>query len=253
MSRYTTKRRLGKAQRAQQTAAMLGTLRFAQPTLILAVVLLAGCATPPPATAIKQPLSARPEVVAVAPDNNGAIFQAPPGQARPGVALFEDRRARYVGDTLTVNLVEKTEAKRRSETTDERKASASVDIPSPRLLGQQRGFGISAWDAASSNKQELKDNETNSNSITGAITVTVVEVLGNGHLVVAGEKQVAINSDTEYIRLAGVVNPAQISKSNSINSTQLADVQFESKNTQSLDKAQVGSMLARFFLTVLPF
>lgn len=221
--------------------------------LSLAAALLAGCATPPPATAIKQPLSARPEVSVAAPDNAGAIFQTPPGQARPGMALFEDRRARYVGDTLTVNLIEKTEAKRRSETTDERKANASVNIPSPRILGNTRGIGETVWEPTASNKQELKDNETNSNSITGAITVTVVEVLGNGNLVVAGEKQVAINNDTEYIRLAGVVNPAQISKGNSINSTQLADVQFESKNTQSLDKAQIGSMLARFFLTVLPF
>jgi flagellar L-ring protein precursor FlgH len=64
---------------------------------------------------------------------------------------------------------------------------------------------------------------------------------------------VAINSDTEYIRLAGVVNPSQISSTNTVNSTQLANAQFESKNSQSLDKSQVGSMLARFFLTVLPF
>lgn len=222
-------------------------------TLALAATLLAGCATPPPATAIKQPMSARPEARAAAPDNNGAIFQTAPGLARPGLALFEDRKARYVGDTLTVNLVEKTEAKRRSETTDERKANASIDIPSPRILGQQRGIAATAWEPSASNKQELKDNETNSNSVTGSITVTVVEVLPNGHLVVAGEKQLAINSDTEYIRLAGVVNPAQLSSANSINSTQLANVQFESKNTQSLDKSQVGSMLARFFLTVLPF
>jgi flagellar L-ring protein FlgH len=71
--------------------------------------------------------------------------------------------------------------------------------------------------------------------------------------VVAGEKQVAINSDTEYIRLAGVVNPSQISSTNSINSTQLANAQFESKNNQSVDKSQLGSMVARLFLTVLPF
>lgn len=218
----------------------------------LAAALLAGCATSPPNTAIKQPLSARPEARAAA-DANGAIFQAAPGQARPGMALFEDRRARFVGDTLTVNLVEKTEAKRKSETTDERKANANFNIPSPTILGYTDVVGATTWAPSASNKQELKDNETNSNSVTGSITVTVVEVLANGHLVVAGEKQVAINSDTEYIRLAGVVNPAQLTSGNSINSTQLANVQFESKNTQSLDKSQVGSMLARFFLTVLPF
>ncbi|MDP2788327.1 MAG: flagellar basal body L-ring protein FlgH [Pseudomonadota bacterium] len=221
-------------------------------TLLIAAVLLTGCAIPP-STAIKQPLSVRPEAVAVAPVNNGAIFQPAPSQARPGASLFEDRKARYVGDTLTVNLVEKTEAKRKSETTDERKANASLNIPAPTILGTTTGIGATAWAPASSSKQELKDNESNSNSFTGSITVTVVEVLPNGHLVVAGEKQVAINSDTEYIRLAGVVNPNQITSANSINSTQLANAQFESKNTQSMDVAQVGSMLARFFLTVLPF
>jgi flagellar L-ring protein precursor FlgH len=219
-----------------------------------AVFLLAGCATPPPATAIKTPLSARPEAIAAAPANSGAIYQLAPSQARPGMSLFEDRKARYVGDTLTVNLVEKTEAKRKSESTDERKANASVDIPTPNVLGKKPMIlGATSWEPSASNKQELKDNETNSNSFTGSITVTVVEVLPNGHLVVAGEKQLAINSDTEYIRLAGVVNPSQISSANSVNSTQLANAQFESKNTQSLDQAQLGSMLARFFLTLLPF
>jgi flagellar L-ring protein FlgH len=223
--------------------------------LIVAVVaLLAGCATPPPATAIKTPLSVRPEAITAAPVNNGAIFQSGPSQARPGIALFEDRKARYVGDTLTVNLVEKTEAKRKSETTDERKANATVDVPVPTILGKTPPLiGATTWEPSAASKQEFKDNETNSNSFTGSITVTVVEVLANGHLVVAGEKQLAINSDTEYIRLAGVVNPSQITSANSINSTQLANAQFESKNTQSLDKSQLSSMLARFFLTLLPF
>lgn len=221
--------------------------------LITALAVLTGCATPPPSTAIQQPMSVRPAPMPVAVDNNGAIFQAGPSQTRPGLALFEDRKARYVGDTLTVNLVESTEAKRKSESTDERKANATIDIPAPRVLGQPRGIGATEWSPSASNKQELKDNETNSNSVKGSITVTVVEVLANGHLVVAGEKQLAINSDTEYIRLAGVVNPAQITSSNSINSTQLANVQFESKNTQSIDKSQVGGMVARFFLSVLPF
>ena len=222
------------------------------PLAALFAALLSGCATPPPATAIKQPFAVRPQAQAAAPLNNGAIFQPEPAQSRPAMSLFEDRKARYVGDTLLVNLVEKTEAKRKSETTDERKANGSLDIPGPVLFGK-RLASDSLWEPAASNKQEFKDNETNSNSFTGSITVTVVEVLSNGHLVVAGEKQLAINSDTEYIRLAGVVNPQQISSSNSVNSTQLANVQLESKNAQSLDKSQVGGMLARFFLTVLPF
>jgi flagellar L-ring protein precursor FlgH len=153
-----------------------------------------------------------------------------------------------------VNLIEKTEAKRKSETADDREASATLDIPTPKILGKTPNLiGSTAWSPSGTSSLAFTDNETNSNSFTGSITVTVVEVLPNGHLVVAGEKQVAINSDTEYIRLAGVVNPHQITSSNSINSTQLANTQLESKNNQSIDKSQIGSMLARFFLTVLPF
>ena len=220
-------------------------------------LLLSACATPPD-TAIKQPLRSLPPPAATLPeDNNGAIFRAAPAPARPAMALFEDRKARYVGDTLTVNLVEKTEAKRKSETIDERKANASINIPAPLLLGRNLPIvgvdGATLWEPAASNKQEFKDNETNSNSVTGSITVSVVEVLANGHLVVAGEKQVAVNNDTEYIRLAGVVNPAQITAANTVSSTQLANVQIESKNSQGLDKAQLTSLMARFFLALLPF
>ncbi len=213
--------------------------------LLSAALFLAGCAATPE-TRIQRPLTAAPQTTAPVAVNNGAIFQP-----SHGLALFEDRRARRVGDILTVNLVERTSINRKSETTDERKGNASISLPQAQVGGASL-FGAS-WAPSSSNKQEFKDNETNSNTVTGTITVTVVEVLGNGNLVVAGEKQLVVNNDTEYIRMAGVVNPAQITAANTVNSTQLADVQIESRNAQSLDKSQMAGMMARFFLTVLPF
>ncbi len=218
---------------------------------LFAAVLLAGCATPPPATAIKEPFSVRPEPP-VQVSTHGAIYPLD-NRPRPPLALFEDRRARHVGDVLTVQLVEKTEAKRKSDTTDERKANASINVPSPMVLGRGPVFGATTWEPRTNSKLEFKDSETNSNEVKGAITVTVVEVLANGNLVVAGENQIAINRDTEYIRLSGIVHPARIRADNTVLSTQLANVKFESKNTQSMDVSQLGSMMARFFLTLLPF
>ena len=220
--------------------------------VLFALAALAGCANVPD-TDIRSPLSARarPEPVM---DSNGAIFQAGSSRAKPGMALFEDRRARRVGDILTVNLVEKTSATRKSETTDERKANATIDVPKPTILGVTPPLvGASSWSPSSSGKTELKDNETNSNAVTGSITVTVVEELLNGNLLVAGEKTVRVNQDTEYIRLAGVVNPNHITAANTVNSTQLADVQVESTNSQRFDKSQIVSTMARFFLTLAPF
>lgn len=214
---------------------------------IALLLLLAGCAVAP-STEIRQPLTARP--VAPAPaENNGAIFQA-----NKSVRLFEDRRARQVGDTLTVNLVENTAATRKSETTETRESSADINVPAPTVLGRSVPMvEDTAWNPSSESAHTYKDNETNSNTFRGTLTVTVVEVLDNGNLVVAGEKRVSINNDTEYLRLAGVVNPIHITSANTVNSTQLADVQLESKNSQGIDKSQLSSMLARFFLILLPF
>jgi flagellar L-ring protein precursor FlgH len=215
---------------------------------LIGPILLAGCAVAP-STDIKQPFTAKPKPASAAAENNGAIFQ--PSKA---VRLFEDRRARQVGDTLTVNLVENTSASRKSETTETREASADINVPKPTVLGRSVPLvEDTTWNPESDSTQTYKDNETNSNTFRGAITVTVTEVLDNGNLVVAGEKRIAINNDTEYLRLAGVVNPAHITAANSVNSTQLADVQLESKNSQGIDKSQLSSMLARFFLILLPF
>lgn len=211
-------------------------------------LLSSGCHTVPD-TAIKQPLAMRPEPVKPVADNSGAIYQS-----ATATFLFEDRRARRVGDTLTVNLVERTSASRRSETAESRAASADINVPTPRVLGTSPNvLGSTVWSPSAEGSHAFKDNDTNSNSISGSITVSVVEVLPNGNLVVAGEKQIAVNNDTDYIRLAGVVNPAHITAANSVNSTHIANVQIESKNSQGLDRSQITSMLARFFLTLLPF
>ena len=220
--------------------------------LIFVTLILAGCATDP-SSKIKQPLTARPPAPDLAADSDGAIFQAGRAKPRMAVAMFEDPRAHQVGDTLTINLVENMNAQRTSSTTDERKVSGNISIPALTLLGQNGVVGATSLAPSSDNKLEATDNRGNANTISGTITVTVTEVLPNGNLKVAGEKQLTINSDSEYIRLAGVVNPQLISASNSINSTQLADAQFESKTTQSIDMAQVSSSLTRFFMTLVPF
>ena len=214
---------------------------------VLSIMLLEACNNVP-ATNIRQPFTSSPPPKPVATSNAGAIFQP-----NRGVAFFEDRRARNVGDILTVNLIESTTASRNSSTTEDRKASANINVPVPKLLGKSPNLGVTSWSPESDSNQEYKDNDSNTHSFKGSITVTVVEVLANGNLRVSGEKQVGINNDTEYVRLTGVVAPAQISASNTVNSTQLADVQLESKNSQGLDQAQVASMFARFFLTMLPF
>ncbi|MCX7627805.1 MAG: flagellar basal body L-ring protein FlgH [Methylophilaceae bacterium] len=236
--------------------------------MLLAMGGLSGCNTDP-STRVSQPMTIRPNPVPQITQADGAIYHA--ATSRP---LFEDRRARFVGDTLTVNLVEKNSANRKSNGSSSRSGSANVAVGTPTILGYtpRRLPQISlpganndlnnaatqtnidtSFVASSSMKNESKEDNSNSNSFSGSITVTVIEVLPNGNLAVSGEKQVSINETTEFIRLSGIVNPIHITAANTVNSTQIADARIETKGKQSVDTAQVISMLSRFFIALLPF
>ena len=215
--------------------------------LLLAV--LSGCAaldrTPP--TAVHKPMSARPQVAMQMVPANGAIYQ--PTHTRP---LFEDRRARLVGDTLTINLVERNTAQKASNASASRESSMSGGITSINKLPLKglAGLGVEAGaDSDFSGEGAAAAN----NLFTGTITVTVIEVYPNGNLLVSGEKQVAINQGNEFIRFSGVVNPATVTTSNTVQSTQVADARIEYKGSGYINDNQVMGWLQRFFVALLPF
>jgi flagellar L-ring protein FlgH len=164
---------------------------------------------------------------------------------------FEDRRARNVGDTLTVIISEKTNASKRSNTALSK--TGSIDFAVPIISGLPgKSFQGANLQANSSNQFAGQGESASNNDFTGAITVTVIDVLPNGNLMVSGEKQIAINQGTEFIRLSGIVNPTHIAN-NAVPSTQLADARIEYRQNGAIDSAQVMGWLARFFLTFLPF
>ena len=206
---------------------------------------VAACNTVPP-TNVHQPMSVRPT-----PRNeqlaNGSIYQA--GVSR---SLFEDRRARYVGDTMTIVIAETTSASTKSSTNVSRNSSISASVPTVSGVPGKSLQGL-ALAAESANSLACKGDAAANNVFTGNITVTVVEVLPNGNLLVSGEKQVSIGHGTEYIRLSGVVNPYFISTANTISSANVADARIEYKESGAISEAQVMGWLARFFMTVLPF
>ncbi|MEY2632624.1 MAG: hypothetical protein RIR00_1278, partial [Pseudomonadota bacterium] len=107
--------------------------------------------------------------------------------------------------------------------------------------------------ASNVNNFSGKGESVANNVFTGTITVTVIEVLANGNLLVSGEKQLAIGQGQEFIRLSGVVNPNFVNSANTIDSTKVADVRVEYRSSGYIAESQVMGWLARFFLTVLPF
>ncbi|MCB1984735.1 MAG: flagellar basal body L-ring protein FlgH [Burkholderiales bacterium] len=220
--------------------------------LIILVIVVSGCAVTP-SSSIHQPASSRPQQPVVVTEANGGIFQnissSPVTRYTP---LFEDRRARGVGDTIIVTLNERTNASKRSGSNIDRSGSIDFSIPTA-ILGVPLNFlGGTELEAASNNTFDGQGASSSNNDFTGTITVTVIEVLPNGNLLVSGEKQIGINRGQEFIRLSGIINPINITN-NTVSSVQVADARIEYRANGYIDEAQTMGWLSRFFLNISPF
>lgn len=222
-------------------------LKHGAKCLPLVVVLLGGCAQIPREPLVQQPMTARAVALPAAPVH-GAIYQSGYGNQ----ALFEDQRPRSVGDILTIIVSENVNASKNSAANASRTDSVtSTATLVPKIFGSL--FGESATGVNGANTLAAKGGANAANTFNGVITVTVIEVLGNGNLIVSGEKQMMINQGTEFIRFSGVVNPRTVNGSNSVASTQVADAKIEYSAKGYIDEAQTMGWMQRFFLNVLPF
>lgn len=217
-----------------------------------ALALLAtGCATlsPPPPVDI---LPTTPPPIATTtprtpPPVTGSLFHN--ASYRPA---FEDRRARMVGDNVTINIVENVTASQKSSSTVDRGSKASAGITNlpfvTSSLADKTKLG-----ASSENTFSGKGGTESANTFTGSITTTVVDVLPNGHLVVTGEKQIGVNQNVDVLRFSGTVDPRVMQPGSIVNSTQVANVRVESRGRGAQNEAQAMGWMNRFFNTITPF
>jgi flagellar L-ring protein precursor FlgH len=229
------------------------------PLIMLSIMLLSGCANNQPK---RDPAFAavRPAPVAEQENYDGAIFDA-----RSNITLFEDYRARRVGDILTVRLEEQTDAKKETETTVSKANNNS--IANPTVFGTSPQFNLPsqlplantnnnnlAFDFGSNSDFQGQGDSDQKNELTGDISVSVVEVLPNGNMVIRGEKIITINQGNEYVRLSGIVSPRDIEADNSISSVRIADAQIAYTGDGPTNDANVMGWLSRFFISALmPF
>ena len=216
----------------------------------IGIALATGCAQIPRDPLVHQPMTARaePQPISAARAASGSIFQ----ETNRGIALFEDRRPRNVGDILTIVISEKVNASKNSGANASRDGSVAAAFDAiPKAIGSL----LRDQDAKLSGKNALiaKGGANAANTFNGVITVTVVDVLGNGNLLVSGEKQMGINQGTEFIRFSGVVNPRTVTGNNNVLSTQVADARIEYTAKGYIDEAQHMGWMQRFFLNVMPF
>jgi flagellar L-ring protein precursor FlgH len=219
--------------------------------LALAALALAGCETLQQTPKVEFPDPAMPRPIAAAPQPapvaTGGLYS--PVRYRP---LFEDRRPRLIGDTLTVQIVESLNASQSSKASVDKTGKISSGISAFPFLSS-RNVGKLDLGAESGNNFEGSGGTSAANTFSGTITTTVVDVLPNGHLAVLGEKQIGVNQNVDVLRFSGTVDPRAVLPGSIVPSTAVANVRVESRGRGQQQEAMSIGWLGRFFLSVLPF
>lgn len=178
---------------------------------------------------------------------NGSIFHA--AMMTNGAGLYTDTKAMQIGDIIEVKLSESTDSKKSAKNKLEK--DYEMDFGSPSLGGVTPSLGAYDLSFAIENAQsfEGKNQSNMNNSLKGSISVTVVDVLPNGNLVVRGEKWMTLNTGDEYIRLSGMIRPEDIMKDNTITSNKVADARIAYSGTGSYANTQKEGLLSKFFMS----
>ncbi len=135
--------------------------------------------------------------------------------------IFSDPKAAKVGDVLHIIIAESASATQGAVSTHNKEADASAGAGTGWLdFLPLIGYGGKSEHAA-------KDSATRSGSLTARLTVTVKEVLAGGNLLVEGRRHVRINKDVQDIIVRGEVCPRDISRTNTILSHQVANVEID--------------------------
>ncbi len=214
--------------------------------LFLSVAILAGCAS-----TNQPPVQANdPSFAPVVPDyprekivEDGSLFRSYMANS-----LYSDMTARRVGDIITITLSENTNASKSAGTSTSKDTTVDLDTITG-LGGQALNIGGQSVQLGVSSSNEFEgDAATNqSNSLSGNISVTVVEVLPNDNLVIRGEKWLTLNHGDEYIRLTGIIRLSDISPENEVFSTKIANARIQYSGTGSFASAQEKGWLTKFF------
>lgn len=210
--------------------------------MLTACMLLTACGMLPGKAHKPEPAVAR-VLPPATPRTDGAIYQA--GQQ---MELFADLKARRVGDVLTITLNESTNASKNAVTKTTK--TTSVANTGPTVFGKTvttKGVPILNTSMNGADAFDGEGSSTQSNSLVGSLTVTVIDVQANGNLVVQGDKTLKLNQGDELVHVSGVIRPADIATNNTVTSDRLADARITYSGKGVVNSSNSMGWLARFF------
>lgn len=218
-------------------------------------IMVAGCATPTPQ---KIDISKIPVKSGAAASSPGSIW---PGETSRNT-LFQDLRARNIGDIVTIQVVEKTSAIKEATTSTARKSSDDIAIQ--KFLGLPLNFGMRNFlgsgnpfspEVQSSYNSQFDGSGTTKRSgeLSAVIATRVTDILPNGNLLIEGKKDTVVNNELQYMVLSGIIRPEDITENNSIPSYLISDARIEYSGRGVVADEQSPGWMRRILDNVWPF
>lgn len=201
------------------------------------------CAGPKPKPGFEAALPAPPPPPRAA---DGAIFNSGDGYA----ALYQGHRASKVGDPVTIVLMERITTSKAAGSKSSKSGGFGVTPPATGPLSFIKPDSLKM-----SGETSFKGdgNASQSSTLGGEVSVTIVEVRPNGTALVRGEKRLMLSQGQEWVQFAGIVRLADIDSDNRIASTRVADARIEYAGNGPVSRASREGWLSKFFNMISPF
>lgn len=235
--------------------------RYLIPVLALTYLFCVACGgSPTRRPALHPPVTPQQEYRQEAAANNpGSLFAASEADT-----LFEDSRARRVGDIVVVKLVENTKAQNKAETSSNKKSSNDYQVAAmfnrghagfiPFMpIGPQPAVGLPVLDTDSSSGINSTGKTKRENYVTTSLATRVLRVLPGGLMEIEGAREIRVNEETEYMVVRGMIRSKDVSADNSVLSTQIADASIEYYGKGVLADKQKPGWFSRLMDNVWPF
>ena len=235
--------------------------RYLIPVLALTYLFCVACGgSPTRRPALHPPVTPQQEYRQEAAANNpGSLFAASEADT-----LFEDSRARRVGDIVVVKLVENTKAQNKAETSSNKKSSNDYQVTNmfnrghagfiPFMpIGPQPSVGIPILDTNSASGINATGKTKRENYVTTSLATRVLRVLPGGLMEIEGAREIRVNEETEYMVVRGMIRSKDVGADNSVLSTQIADASIEYYGKGVLADKQKPGWFSRLMDNVWPF
>ncbi len=225
--------------------------------VLLALVFTGGCAIMSKDTVRKPDERAVRQAKALRPHSEGSLWVD-----NSKASLFLDDKAAGIGDVLTVKILEMSQGSNTAATDTSRNSSISGSITNlfglsgagvvKNFWGKGKPLDLSV-DASMTNGYKGAGDTARQQSVTGTVSVLVVDTTPGGNLVVAGKREVTLNREKQIMVISGMVRPEDIAPDNSIFSTQIADARIVYTGSGVISDKQGPGWLMRIIDYVWPF